>query len=83
MVNLSDVLMRFEQYRMKLKSNKYQFLQNSVVLLGWLVSREGEQVPPGQIYRIGNWGVPLCKRDVQSFIGSEIYIWIILQSLHW
>ena len=27
------------------------------------------QVPPGDITRIGNWGVPLCKRDVQSFIG--------------
>ena len=27
------------------------------------------QVPPGEITRIGNWGVPLCKRDIQSFIG--------------
>ena len=27
------------------------------------------QVSPGEITRIGNWGVPLCKRDVQSFIG--------------
>ena len=27
------------------------------------------QVPPGESTRIGNWGVPLCKRDVQSFIG--------------
>ena len=33
------------------------------------MSREGVQVPPGEITRIGNWGVPLCKRDVQSFIG--------------
>ena len=24
---------------------------------------------PGEITQIGNWGVPLCKRDVQSFIG--------------
>ena len=31
-------------------------------------SREGVQVPPGEITRIGNWGVALCKRDVQSFI---------------
>ena len=33
------------------------------------MSREGVQVPPGEITRIGNWGVSLCKRDVQSFIG--------------
>ena len=33
------------------------------------MSREGVQVPPGEIARIGNWGVPVCKRDVQSFIG--------------
>ena len=69
MVNLSDVLRRFEQYGMKLKPMKCQLLQDSVVFLGRLVSREGVQVPPGEITRIGNWGVPLCKRDVQSFIG--------------
>ena len=32
------------------------------------MSREGVQVPPGEIARIGNWDLPLCKRDVQSFI---------------
>ena len=69
MVNLSDVQRRFEQYGMKLKPKKCQLLQDSVVFLGRLVSREGVQVPPGEITRIGNWGVPLCKRDVQSFIG--------------
>ena len=69
MVNLSDVLRRFEQYVMKLKPKKCQLLQYSVVFLGRLVSREGVQVPHGEITRIGNWGVPLCKRDVQSFIG--------------
>ena len=59
MVNLSDVLRRFGQYRMKPK--KSQLLQSSVVFLGRLVSREGAQVQPGEIIRIGNWGVPLCK----------------------
>ena len=69
MVNLSNVLRRFEQYGMKLKPKKCQLLQDSVVFLGRLVSREGMQVPPGEITRIGNWGVPLCKRDDQSFTG--------------
>ena len=69
MVNLSDVLRRFEQYGMKLKLQKCQLLQDSVVFLGRLVSREGVQVPPGEITHIGNWVIPLCKRDVQSFIG--------------
>ena len=69
MVNLSDVLRRFEQHGMKLKPKKCQLLQDSVVFLGRLVSREGVQVPPGEITRIGSCGVPLCKRDVQSFIG--------------
>ena len=68
MVNLYDVLRRFEQYGMKLKSKKCQLLQDSVVFLGRLVSRVGVQVPHGKITGIGNWGVPLCKRDVQSFI---------------
>ena len=40
-----------------------------MVFLGRLVSREGVQVPPGEITRNGNWGVPLYKRDVQYFIG--------------
>ena len=54
MVNLSDVLKRFEQYGMKLKPTKCQLLQDSVVFLERLVSREGVQVPPGEITRIGN-----------------------------
>ena len=41
MVNLSDVLRRFEQYGMKLKPTKCQLLQNSVAFLGRLVSRNG------------------------------------------
>ena len=68
-VNRSDVLRQFEQYGMKLKYKKCQLLQYSVVCLGRLVSREGVQVPPGEITRIGNWNVALCTRDVQSFIG--------------
>ena len=39
------------------------------------MSQEGVQVPPGEITRIGNWGVPLCKRDVQSFIGVLDFHW--------
>ena len=70
MVNLFYVRRRFEQYGMKLKSKKCQLLQNSVVFLGRQVSREGVHVPPGEITRIANWGVPLCKRDVQSCIGG-------------
>ena len=69
MVNLSDVLRRFEQHGIKLKPKKCQLLHDSVIFLGRLVTREGVQVLPGEITRIGNWGVPLCKRDVQSFIG--------------
>ena len=69
MVNLSDILRRFEQYGMKLKPKKCQLLQDSVVFLERLVTREVVQVPLGEITRIGNWDVPLCKRDVQSFIG--------------
>ena len=36
MVNLSDILRRFEQYEMKLKLRKCQLLQNSVLFLGRL-----------------------------------------------
>ena len=63
MVNLSDVLRRFEQYGMKLKPKKCQLRQDSVVFLGRLVSREGVQVPPGEITRFGNWGIPLTIRN--------------------
>ena len=37
-VNISDVLRRFQQYGMKLKPKKCQLFQNSVVFLGQLVS---------------------------------------------
>ena len=64
MVNLSDVLGRFEKYGRKLKPNKCQLFQKSVVFLGRQGNREGVQVHPGEITRIVNWGVPLYKRDV-------------------
>ena len=83
MVNLSDVLRRFEQYGMKLKPKKCQLFQNSVVFLGRLMSWEWVKVPPGEITRIGNRGVSLCKRYVQSFMGFQISIGIIFQRLHW
>ena len=67
--NLSEVLRRFDQYGMKLKPKKCQLLQSSVVFLGRLVSSEGVQVPPGNIERVVNWGIPTGKREVQSFIG--------------
>ena len=67
--NLSEVLRRFDQYGMKLKPKKFQLLQSSVVFLGRLVSSEGVQVPPGDIERVVNWGIPTGRREVQSFIG--------------
>ena len=33
------------------------------------MSSEGVQVPPGDIERVVNWGIPTGKREVQSFIG--------------
>ena len=67
MVNLSDVLRQFEQYGMKLKPKKCQLLQNSVVFLGRLVSREGVQVPPGEITRIVI-GVYHCASEMFSLL---------------
>ena len=67
MVNLSDVLRRFEQYGMKLKPKKCHNLQDSVVFLGRLVSREGVQVPPVEITRIGNWGCTVVQARCSVF----------------
>ena len=65
MVHLSDVLRLFEQYGRKLKPKKCQLLQNSEVFLGRLVSRKGWKFLMGRLLEL----VPLCKRDVLSFIG--------------
>ena len=71
-VNLSVVLRRFKQYGMKFKPKKCQLLQNLVVFLGRLVSRERVQVPPVEITRICNWGVPLCKFRRQLVVLSGV-----------
>ena len=52
---------------MKLKPKKCQLLQDSVVFLGRLVCREGVQVPPGEITRIGNWGYH-CASEMFSLL---------------
>ena len=52
MVNLSDVLRRFEQYVMKLKPKKCQLLQDTVAFLGRLVSQEGVQASLGRLLEL-------------------------------
>ena len=69
MVNLSDVLRRFEQYGMKLQPRKCQLLRNSVVFLGRLVNREGVQVPSGEITRIGNSANQMVAKPLYTIMG--------------
>ena len=68
MVNLSDVLRRFEQYGMKLKPKKCQLLQGISGFLRAIVSRKGVQVPPGEITRIGNFGCTLVQARCSVFL---------------
>ena len=55
LMNISEVLRRFDQYGMKLKPKKCQLLQSSVLFLGRLVCSEGAHVPSGNIERVVNW----------------------------
>ncbi len=67
------VLLRFRQHNLNLKPSKCALFQQSVKILGKLVSPEGVAMDPDQTAGVQNWPEPQSVRDVEAFLGFVNY----------
>ena len=72
-VNLREVLARFEKYNLKLKPKKCQLFQLEIEFLGHVVNAEGISIKPDHIKIMEKWPVPKTKKELQQFLGFANY----------
>ena len=70
---LDEVLDRFREHGLKLKSKKCEFFQEKVQFLGYVVSKEGVQPLPENIEKVKSWPIPQDVTDIQAIIGLGNY----------
>ena len=73
LINLSEVIERFETANLKLKSRNCFLFAKEVEFLGHIVSADGIRTDPKKTERIGTWPELKCTRDVRSFLGLCSY----------
>ena len=71
--NLNSVFQRLRESGLRLKPTKCCFFQTEVRYLGHIISREGVATDPDKTDKVTEWPVPMCKREVQRFLGFANY----------
>ena len=67
--HLRQVLQVLRDQKLYANLKKCDFLSESVVFLGYVVSREGIKVDPSKVDAILNWPAPTSIHEVRSFHG--------------
>jgi hypothetical protein len=70
---LESVLQRIKRAGLKLKLSKFSFLEQSLKVLGFIVSGEGISPDPEKISAVRDFPVPQSVKEVQSFLGLCSY----------
>ena len=68
--NLEMVFDRLCETNFKLQPVKCNLCRTKVNFLEHTVSREGVAADPAKTNKVGEWPVPTCQREVQSFLGN-------------
>ena len=78
---LDKVLMRLEEYGLKVNKTKCNFLQTSVEYLDHVISTEGLKQSPTKVEAIVNMPSPKDVTELRSFIGMVQYYSRFIQNL--
>lgn len=70
---LELVFQRLQKFNLKLKPSKCHLLQQRVLFLGHILSKEGVATDPSKIRAVEEWTVPKNVRQVRSFVGLCSY----------
>jgi hypothetical protein len=73
LIDVTAVLLGFEQAGFKLKASKCHFVCREVEYLGHLLTRDGIRANPKKIEIIKNWEVPATSSNLASFLGLAGY----------
>ena len=73
LIDLEAVLARLRQANLKVKPSKCSFACDSIVFLGFLITRVGIRPDPSKIEKIANIVPPTTVTDVKSFLGLASY----------
>ncbi|KAG3254619.1 hypothetical protein PI124_g857 [Phytophthora idaei] len=68
------VLERCKQEQLYIELAKCTFCAKEVPCLGDFIGAEGIRMDPDKVRTIKNWPLPWTKHDVQSFIGTCVYV---------
>jgi hypothetical protein len=71
--HLGDVLSRLREVNLKLNPSKCCFATESIVFLGYVVSKEGTKLDPGKIDAVLCFPEPKTVTNVRSFLGLTGY----------
>ncbi|KAJ0392132.1 hypothetical protein P43SY_010819 [Pythium insidiosum] len=71
---LDKVLARCEEQQLCIKLSKCTFCSTEIPCLGDYIGRDGVRMDPDKIRVIRDWPLPKTKKDLQSFIGTCVYV---------
>jgi hypothetical protein len=81
MTNLKLLLERMKKYGLRMNPLKCSFGVTWGRFLGFLVHEHVIQIDPKKIESIGKIGEPVCKKDVQKFLGKINYLCRFISNL--
>ncbi|POM79820.1 LOW QUALITY PROTEIN: Reverse transcriptase, partial [Phytophthora palmivora] len=71
---LDKVLARCEKEQLFIKLSKCTFCAEEIPCLGDYIGRQGIRMDPDKIRTIREWPTPRTKRELQSFLGTCVYV---------
>ena len=70
---VEEVLNRMRKAGLKLKPDKSNMFQTSVVFLGHVVSSEGVKPNPVNIFKVVDWPKPKSAKQIRQFVALGSY----------
>jgi hypothetical protein len=72
-IKLCELFDRLRTYRLKLKPEKYQFLQKEVNYLGHQITEAGVKPDPHKVAAIMSYPTPILVKELKTFCGMISY----------
>ena len=79
--HLRDVLMVLRKEKFYAATKKCSFMTDTVLFLGYMVSKDGLAVDGAKVEAIQNWPQPRSITDVRSFHGLASFLSLFYPSL--
>jgi hypothetical protein len=79
--DLSKAFDKMRRYGLKMNSRKCAFGVSAGKFLEFIIHEHGIEIDPDRINSIRNVGPPICKLEVQKFLGKVNHLWRFISNL--